>query len=167
MQHVAENVTALPPFCVHMERNDHCSNGSVARTIPRRVYLVVFVPALLGAAHHVDHVVRGNHVGWPLTPEVNAFTLSLTVYPLIAVGLVLTVTGRAGLRYWFGFLTATSVLLASVHLGPWAIEPPVDVIAPYSDPVLGYGAFGVLLALIAAVAIGAAYTAFLAVRGER
>lgn len=152
-----------------MERNEHRSNRSVASTasVPRELILVLFVPALFGAAHHIDHIVRGNHVGWPLTPEVNAFTLSLAVYPLLAVGLVLTVTGRAGLRYWLGFFTANSVVLASVHLGPWAIEPPSDVIAPYSDPVLGYGAFGVLLALIAAVAIGAAYTALLAVRGGR
>ena len=129
--------------------------------------LVLFVPALFGAAHHVDHIVRGNHVGWPLTPEVNAFTLSLAVYPLLAVGLVLTVTGRVGLRYWLGFLTANSVVLASVHLGPWAIEPPSDIITPYSDPIVGYGAFGVLLALVAAVGIGTAYTAFLTVRGDR
>ncbi|MEF8828659.1 MAG: hypothetical protein V5A15_06515 [Haloarcula sp.] len=134
-------------------------------SVPRQVYLVVLVPALLGAAHHVDHIVRGNHVGWPLTAEVNAFTLSLAVYPLLAFGLVLTMTGRAGLRYWLGFLTANSVLLAFVHLGPWAIEPPSDIITPYSDPIVGYGAFGVVLALIAAVAIGAAYTAVLSVRG--
>ncbi len=33
--------------------------------------------------------------------------------------------------------------------------------------MLGYGAFGVLLALIAAVAIGAAYTGVLVLRGGR
>ena len=152
-----------------MERTDHRSNSSVARmsSVPRQVYLVVLVPALFGMAHHVDHIVRGNHVGWPLTPEVNAFTLSLAVYPLLAFGLVLTVTGRVGLRYWLGFLTANSVLLAAVHLGPWAIEPPSDIIGPYSDPLIGYGAFGLLLAFIGAVFIGAAYTAVLSVRGGR
>ena len=152
-----------------MERTDHRSNSSVTRTgsVPSQVYLVVLVPALFGIAHHVDHIVRGNHVGWPLTPEVNAFTLSLAVYPLLAFGLVLTVTGRVGLRYWLGFLTANSVLLATVHLGPWAIEPPSDIIEPYSDPLVGYGAFGLLLAFIGAVFIGAAYTAVLSIRGGR
>jgi len=169
MQHVAESVTAQEPLCLHMERTTHGSDSSVARTaaIPRRVLLAVFVPALFGMAHHVDHIVRGNHVGWPLTPEINAFTLSLAVYPLLAFGLVLTGTGRVGLRYWLGFLTANSVLLSAVHLGPWAIEPPSDIIAPYSDPLVGYGAFGLLLAFIGVVFIGAAYTAVLSIRGDR
>lgn len=150
-----------------MEQSDHRSNSPIARaaTVPKPLLLFILLPALLGAAHHVDHIVRGNHVGWPLTPHVNAFTLSLAVYPLIAVGLYLTRTGRAGVRYWLGFLGVSSVLLASVHLGPWAIEPPSDVITPYADPVVGYAAFSVLLVLIASVAIGAAYAAVLSVRG--
>ena len=36
--------------------------------------LLVVAATLLGAAHHIDHVVRGNHVGWPLTAHVNPFT---------------------------------------------------------------------------------------------
>jgi hypothetical protein len=37
---------------------------------------------------HVDYVVRHNAVGWPLTDQVNAFTASLGVYPVIATGLL-------------------------------------------------------------------------------
>jgi hypothetical protein len=36
-------------------------------------------------------------------------------------------------------------------LGPWGVEPPQDVVVPYSDPLTGYLAFGVVLALIASV----------------
>jgi len=50
-------------------------------------YLFVVLPTVLGAPHHIDHVIRGNHVGWPLTPHVNPFTYSLALYPLLAVSL--------------------------------------------------------------------------------
>jgi hypothetical protein len=30
-------------------------------------YLLIVVPTVLGAAYHIDHIVRGNHVGWPVT----------------------------------------------------------------------------------------------------
>jgi hypothetical protein len=123
--------------------------------------LLVAGATLLGAAHHLDHVVRGNHVGWPLTPEVNPFTYSLAVYPLVAVGLYLTVTDRNPLGYWAGFLAVSTGMLTVLHLSPWAVEPPGDVILPYADPTVGYLAFGVLLALIATLALGTAYTALL------
>ena len=116
--------------------------------------VVVALPALLGAAHHVDHIVRGNHVGWPIIPEVTPFTYSLVIYPVLAVGLYLTATDRAGSRFWTGFFVFSTGMLWYFHLSPWAVEPPTDVIVPYADPVVGYLAFGVLLALIASVAFG-------------
>ncbi|MFC7137277.1 hypothetical protein ACFQRB_14140 [Halobaculum litoreum] len=51
-----------------------------------RAYLLFGVATLLGLAHHLDHVIRGNHVGWPITPEVNPFTYSLLIYPLVVGG---------------------------------------------------------------------------------
>lgn len=52
-------------------------------------------------------------------------------------------------------------MLAYFHISPWAIEPPQDVIWPYANPVFGYLAFAVVLALIASVAVGTAYAAAL------
>lgn len=124
------------------------------------------VPTLLGAAHHVDHVVRGNHVGWPVTGEVNSFTYSLSIYPMLAVSLYLTVTERVGARYWAGFLAFSAAMLAYFHVSPWAVEPPQDVVVPYANPLAGYVAFGVLLALIASVVLGSVYAAVLWHRGE-
>jgi hypothetical protein len=125
------------------------------------LYLLAAVPTLLGAAHHVDHVVRGNHVGWPVTAHVNEFTFSLAIYPLLAVGFYLTVTDRVGARYWAGFLAFSTAMLAYFHVSPWAVEPPADVIQPYASPVAGYLAFAVLLALIGSVAVGSGYAALL------
>ena len=126
------------------------------RNLPRWFYVVVLIPTLLGAAHHV---------GWPVTAHVNPFTYSLAIYPLLAVGLVLTFTGRAGARYWTGFFAVSTAMLAYFHVSPWAIEPPQDVIWPYTNPLLGYLAFGIVLALIASVAVGTAYAAALWRRG--
>jgi hypothetical protein len=39
--------------------------------------------------------MRHNAVGWPLTAEVNAFSMSLIIYPIIITGLVL-VPSRPG-----------------------------------------------------------------------
>ncbi len=126
-------------------------------SLTRLFYLFVFVPTMLGAAHHIDHIIRGNHVGWPLTPHVNPFTYSLAIYPLLAVSLYLTLTRRVEARYWAGFFAFSAGMLAYFHISPWAVEPPQDVMVPYANPVAGYVAFGILLALIASVVIGSVY----------
>ncbi len=41
----------------------------------------------MSLGHHLDHVLRGNHVGWPLTEHPAPFTYSFGVYPLIFLGL--------------------------------------------------------------------------------
>jgi hypothetical protein len=123
------------------------------------LFALVTAPTLFGIAHHVDHVIRGNHVGWPLTPEVNAFTYSLAIYPAVALGLYLTVTDRVDVGYWAGLLFVGFLLVALSHLGPWAVEPPTDVVGPYANPLAGYAAFAVLLALLASLFLGTAVAA--------
>lgn len=135
-------------------------------SLTRVCYLLVLVPTVLGVAHHVDHVVRGNHVGWPLTPEVNPFTYSLAIYPLIAISLYLTLTRRVEARYWAGFFAFSAGMLAYYHISPWAVEPPRDVMDPYANPVVAYLAFGIVLALIASVVVGAVYGTVLWLRGD-
>jgi hypothetical protein len=130
-------------------------------------YLFVVAATVLGVAHHVDHLVRGNHVGWPVTAQVNPFTYSLVIYPLLAVSLYLTVTKRVSARYWAGFFAFSAAMLAYFHVSPWAVEPPQDVIVPYDDPLLGYAAFGILLALIGSVVVGSLYAAVLWYSGDR
>jgi len=129
-------------------------------------YLFVLVPTLLGAAHHVDHIIRGNHVGWPVTAHVNEFTYSLGIYPLLSISLLLAVYGLADARYWTGFFLLSAGMLAYFHISPWAIEPPQDVMGPYADPVVGYLAFAILLALIASTVLGATYAGVLHFRGD-
>jgi hypothetical protein len=47
------------------ERADHSD---------RMLYGPVALAALISVGHYVDHVIRGNNVGWPIDSEVNAFT---------------------------------------------------------------------------------------------
>jgi hypothetical protein len=129
-------------------------------------YLFVVVPTVLGAAHHVDHVVRGTHVGWPITPEVTPFTYSLAIYPLLALSLFLSLTKRVDARYWAGFFAFSAAMLAYFHVSPWAVEPPRDVMLPYENPLVGYLAFAIVLALIGSVVVGSAYGAVLWSRSD-
>jgi uncharacterized membrane protein len=131
------------------------------RTLPPQAYLLFGLATLLGLAHHVDHVIRGNHVGWPITPMVNPFTYSLAIYPLVVLGFVLSLTDRAGSGYWSVVMTLGGAMLLFFHLSPWAVEPPRDVVLPYSNPTLGYVAFAVLLLLIGVVFLGAGYSVVL------
>ena len=120
----------------------------------RRLYLLVLVALILSVGHHVDHAMRGNHVGWPLTPEVNAFTYSLAIYPVILTTLALYRARIIGPGAWAFVSGGGAVFLAMVHFGPWAIEPPGDIIGHYGQPILGWLAFAWLLALLV-VLVGA------------
>ncbi len=40
----------------------------------RWIFITLASLVLFGALHHVDHVVRGNHVGWPAVSDINPFT---------------------------------------------------------------------------------------------
>jgi len=52
-----------------------------------RLFAVAFATTIFGVLHHIDHVVRGNHVGWPISNEVTPFSYSLLIYVLIVPGL--------------------------------------------------------------------------------
>jgi hypothetical protein len=47
----------------------------------RALYRLTWLALVLSLGHHLDHLIRHNAVGWPLTEEVNAFTSSGLVPP--------------------------------------------------------------------------------------
>ena len=70
--------------------------GSAGFKPNRIMYGLIFLAMFMSLGHHIDHVIRGNHVGWLLTEQVTPFTYSLGVYPLILLGLYLYASGRVG-----------------------------------------------------------------------
>jgi hypothetical protein len=111
----------------------------------------------MSLGHHLDHLIRRNAVGWPLTGQVNAFTISLIVYPVIAAGLLAYRAGRVGPGFWALVSGGGAVFVSAVHFRPAAVEPPALILGHYDPPVLGWLAFTWLVAFVAVLAITCLY----------
>jgi hypothetical protein len=123
----------------------------------RTLYRLTWLAAALSLGHHLDHVLRHNAVGWPLTDQVNAFTLSLVVYPVIATGLLLYRAGRVGPGFWALVSGGGAVFVSAVHFGPSAVEPPELILGGYGLSILGWLAFAWLVTFVAVLAITSLY----------
>jgi hypothetical protein len=121
------------------------------------LYRLTYLAAALSLGHHIDHVIRHNAVGWPLTDEVNAFTLSLVIYPVIVTGLLLYRAGRVGPGFWAFVSGGGAIFVSAVHFGPFAAEPPEMILGAYDQPVLGWLAFTWLVIFVAVLAITSLY----------
>lgn len=122
--------------------------------------LLVFASAALvfSVLHHVDHVVRGSHSGWPFGAEVTPFTYSLLIYALILPAIYLTARGRDVAGYHLFVAVGGLALLGFVHFVPvGGHEAPIgDIYAAYGSTPAGLLALGILAGLIASVAALAA-----------
>jgi hypothetical protein len=123
----------------------------------RTLYRLTYLAAALSLGHHLDHVIRHNAVGWPLTDQVNAFTLSLVVYAVIATGLLLYRAGRVGPGFWALISGGGAVFVSAVHFGPSAVEPPELILGGYGLSILGWLAFAWLVTFVAVLAITSLY----------
>jgi hypothetical protein len=123
----------------------------------RVLYRLTWLALAFSLGHHLDHLIRGNAVGWPVSGEVNAFTISLVVYPIIATGLVLYRAGRVGPGFWALVSGGGAVFVGAVHFGPAAVEPPELILDHYESPILGWLAFGWLVVFVAVLAITCLY----------
>src|SRR5919107_1790753 len=119
----------------------------------RTLYGLVYLAMLLSLGHHIDHVIRGNSVGWPLTALVNAFTYSLGVYPLILLGLFLYRANRVGPGYWAILSGMGAVFVAWIHFGPATVEPPAEIINLYEPRIIGWLAFLWLVVFMMVLAV--------------
>jgi hypothetical protein len=121
----------------------------------RRALLVLGLGVtVFGVLHHVDHVVRGNHSGWPFREEVTPFTFSLLVYALLLPGIYINLRGRVAAGWWLFTATVALVLVAFVHfLSGEEREAPIrDIYAVYDSPVWGLLALVVLYGLVLSLA---------------
>ena len=121
------------------------------------LYGLIFLSAFMSLGHHLDHVIRGNHVGWPVTEHATPFTYSLAVYPLIVLGLLLSRSDKVGPGYWALLSGSGALFVSAIHFGPLAVEPPSDIVGPYESFVVGWFAFAWLLFFVAVLAVTFVY----------
>ncbi len=134
--------------------------GSAVYVQSRTLYGLIYLAAFMSLGHHIDHAIRGNHVGWPLTAEVTPFTYSLGVYPLILLGLYLYRSGKVGPGFW-ALLSGSGALFVSViHFGPAAGEPPADIINMYEPQIVGWLAFVWLVVFVAVLVVTSLYEGY-------
>jgi hypothetical protein len=132
------------------------SSVTLVRERWRRVLLVLgCVVTGFGLLHHVDHVVRGNHSGWPFVEEVTPFTFSLLVYALLLPGIFMNLRGRVAAGWWLLTAAVALALITFVHfLGGEEREAPIrDIYAVYGNPVWGILALVVLYGLLFSLAV--------------
>lgn len=113
----------------------------------KRTLGITALATLLGIAHHIDHVVRRTHVGWPVTDQVTPFTYSLAFYPTILFGLYLYLTRRAGPGFWAILAGAGALAVTLTHFGPLAAEPADAILHGHRSMVAGWSALSLLIAL--------------------
>jgi hypothetical protein len=127
-----------------------------ARYSSRR-WLLIFASSatVFGVLHHTDHVIRGNHSGWPFQAEVTPFTFSLLIYALILPGIYMTAKGNQVAGYHLFVAVVALALLGTVHFVPTGEqESPIhDIYMVYASPVAGTLALVVLAGLIISVAL--------------
>jgi hypothetical protein len=116
----------------------------------RRLLVLGVIVTVFGVLHHVDHVVRGNHSGWPFIEEVTPFTFSLLVYALLLPGIYMNLRGRMAAGWWLFTAAVALVLVSFVHfLSGEEREAPIrDIYGVYDNPVWGVLALVVLYGLV-------------------
>ena len=99
--------------------------------------ITIIVP--LGILHHIDHVLRGDHSGWPFRPEVTAFTFTLLIYPILALAWYMH--SRPWIRAGAIGVVAVFVLFAHTLIEPpqqiygtWAHNRSTDALLYTVDP---------------------------------
>ena len=140
-----------------------------SRTNLRRWLLIAATAVtVFGLFHHVDHVVRGNHSGWPFQEEVSPFTFSLLIYALLVPGLYLTLRGRLIAGYWLFTAVVLFAVVTLAHFVGSEREAPIrDIYAVYASPAWGFLALLDLAAIYAVLVVLAGVAFVVLRRGER
>jgi len=133
----------------------------------RRLLVLGALVTAFGFFHHVDHVVRGNHSGWPFRESVTPFTFSLLIYALLLPGIYMNLRGRVAAGWWLFVALVGLALVFSVHFVGAEREAPIrDIYGVYDSSLWGVLALAVLFGLLLGL-VTLAFTAFRAVTTSR
>ena len=83
----------------------------------------------LAFLHHLDHVLRADNSGWPFTPDITPFTISLLVYPIFVLDF-LQLRDRPWVRV--GLVAFLFVALQVTHA---IVEPPADQYGTWANRI--------------------------------
>ncbi len=131
---------------------------------------LALITTVLAVLHHIDHILRVDHSGWPFRHDVTPFTFSLLVYVIIAA--VLFARGWPRTRLVLAAVLALFPTFAHIFLETpadqyrtWAARPDVNLVAVES-PILGAAA--VLVTVLLSVLAAWTFVAFARerIRGE-
>lgn len=109
-----------------------------ATGLPRPTAVLIALAVVVGVLHHIDHVLRVDHSGWPFLPIVTPFTYSLIAYPLLLAvlfGRALPLGVRAALLIVgtaFTLWAHCAVETPAMQYGVWALGHSVDPRMPPS-----------------------------------
>ena len=132
-----------------------------------RAEKLALATAALGVLHHIDHVLRVDHSGWPFRSDVTPFTYSLLVYVIIAA--VLIARGWPRLRIGSSAVLALFPTVAHIFLETpadqyvtWAARPEINWLG-VSSPILG--GVSVLITVLLSLSAAGVLIAFIRSRG--
>ena len=149
---------------MRLARELHSPNA----TLRRWLLIAAAAVTIFGIFHHLDHIVRGNHSGWPFQEEVSPFTFSLLIYALLLPGLYLTWRGRLIAGYWlFTAVVLFAVVTLAHFVGADREQPIRDIYAVYSSPVWGFLALVDLAAIYLGLVVLAGVSIQTLRRGRR
>jgi hypothetical protein len=101
---------------------------SLSRRFTLGEWMLLGVVAL-AVLHHLDHVLRADNSGWPFTPDLTPFTISLLVYPIFVLDFLL-LRRRPWVRV--GLVTVLFVALQVTHA---IVEPPADQYGTWANRI--------------------------------
>jgi hypothetical protein len=122
-----------------------------------RAEQLAVITTILAVVHHIDHILRVDHSGWPFRSEVTPFTFSLLVYVLIAV--VFFARRWPSVRIASAAVLALFPTVAHIFLetpgdqyDTWATRPEINWLG-VSSPLLGIVAVVVTILLSVSAAL--------------
>ena len=102
--------------------------ASLSRRFTLGEWMLLGVVAL-AVLHHLDHVLRADNSGWPFTPDLTPFTISLVVYPIFVLDFLL-LRDRPWVR-----LGLVAVLFVALQVTHAIVEPPTDQYGTWANRI--------------------------------